>query len=1370
MVCTSFTLPVGATGLEDIQTKTEAAVESGATKTETTTEPEVGIEPEVEAQPEVEANTNVEDKEDKGGKAGQSEEQKDTAKEETPARQSRLARGYEEDDDNETNPEPLTDELDDGFEETYTLEYGQKVMLSFTPEDEGVYRIWSSASEGDPVVHLFEDNDGELTYVESDDDSAGYPDFSLEKRLQVGQSYVYEIELISGEEGGLTVHFEKKHQRVVDTITLVPPSEGVIAYFDTYNIWDLTEKIVKNVKYTDGYEWSSALDEWEDEFGNVYGYTIGSADYENNEYTVIVSVNEEEVYSEQLPLIPLSDITAERTLAENNSITISSEWQYYTYESAEIENVVWQLEAEGDYKVETQIFNGYYVEFREDNRFIMPRTYDGNQGYIRIRRVDDEVPLNCDVTILKTEEVESVTIHNIETSEYLAGVNKYSEVFESIELKIVYVGGEEEIVPYNKKADKWIAVGGYEFYAGAYNGSDYYDSSQSIVKGENTVTVFSTILLQEIMDTSRTVMARQVTETDLTTLELGEEVSLDFADTENHWYWFTAPESKYYYLESSNDSYARFYEVDEQGNIEVTWDELSEGVKYLVRISNDIGVTDTVKLVLEDEEDPGFETKTVATIELFEADEVVVPFDYVDDDEFLTENIIMEVTYEDGDVWTGRLFDWYDDFGNRYGSEIEQINYNTKQYTAKAFLYNEETEKFEEKASEQFSFKTLDDMAVTLLDGDDEIILSQQWQYYKYEPTVALNLLQMATSDNDGVDIQIYNDEYVVREYFSGDSGQFMLPSIEDGKDYYIRLRYYGDEDEDTLNLNIKILQPVEIVSVEAIVTPDNYVAIKDTYSKAFANIKLKVTYVDESEEVVTFDDNMSAWVTDAGYEFAAYVSRENGYDDEYDDEYYDRRYNSWDRIVAGENPVTIYNDSSGEDYPNLTTFTARALAESDLETLTLGQEVLLGADETKLYWFTAPNTAEYDLESESGWINFWELDAQGNMNYVDGQLSAGRKYIAEIGNWSDAPDTMKLVRGEPITIINDTIANGGAFDKTYNFTKKNSRLELKFTPTTTLNYEIESHELTAGNDLDVTLYREVANERAYIGYDDDGGAGLNFKMSHQLQAGVTYVYVIRMLDRDDMGSFRVSLKVPSHTHVFDKEVIVRAATCGVAGIKRMDCECGAQGATSSIPATNRHSYGAWVTTRQPNALTAGVRTRTCSTCRRTETETIAKLKAFVKLNFSGTLPLSVKQSTTAVKVTMERGDSVASWKTSNSKVATVSKSGKITGKKAGNAKITVTLKSGVKKTFNVKVSKAAVKPKSVKLNSKKATLARGKSVKLTATVLPLTTREKVRFTTSNKNVATVSSKGVVKARRKGKATITVRVGNKKATFRVTVK
>ncbi|MBQ7202585.1 MAG: Ig-like domain-containing protein [Eubacterium sp.] len=70
-----------------------------------------------------------------------------------------------------------------------------------------------------------------------------------------------------------------------------------------------------------------------------------------------------------------------------------------------------------------------------------------------------------------------------------------------------------------------------------------------------------------------------------------------------------------------------------------------------------------------------------------------------------------------------------------------------------------------------------------------------------------------------------------------------------------------------------------------------------------------------------------------------------------------------------------------------------------------------------------------------------------------------------------------------------------------------------------------------------------------------------------------------------------------------------------------------------------------------------------------------------------------------------------------------------------------------------------------IKLNKKKATLIKGKTVKLKVKG----TKKKVKWTSSNKKVATVTKKGLVKAKKKGKATITAKVAGKKLKCKITV-
>lgn len=76
------------------------------------------------------------------------------------------------------------------------------------------------------------------------------------------------------------------------------------------------------------------------------------------------------------------------------------------------------------------------------------------------------------------------------------------------------------------------------------------------------------------------------------------------------------------------------------------------------------------------------------------------------------------------------------------------------------------------------------------------------------------------------------------------------------------------------------------------------------------------------------------------------------------------------------------------------------------------------------------------------------------------------------------------------------------------------------------------------------------------------------------------------------------------------------------------------------------------------------------------------------------------------------------------------------------------------------------VSASAAKLNKKSVSLNVGKTYTLKATG----TKGKITWTSSNKSVATVSSKGVVKARKKGTAVITAKYGKKKLTCKVTVK
>ena len=161
-----------------------------------------------------------------------------------------------------------------------------------------------------------------------------------------------------------------------------------------------------------------------------------------------------------------------------------------------------------------------------------------------------------------------------------------------------------------------------------------------------------------------------------------------------------------------------------------------------------------------------------------------------------------------------------------------------------------------------------------------------------------------------------------------------------------------------------------------------------------------------------------------------------------------------------------------------------------------------------------------------------------------------------------------------------------------------------------------------------------------------------------------------------------------------------------------------------------------------------------------------------VSLNASS-IPLQKGKSTTAVKATLTKGDSIAKWKSSNKKIATVDKKGKITAKKTGTATITVKTKKGATASVKVKVQKGKVTTKELTITNvtdKKLTLKKGKTFKIKTSVTPITSPDKISYASSNKKIVTVDKKGKLKAVKKGTATITVKSGKKTVKFKVNVK
>lgn len=129
-------------------------------------------------------------------------------------------------------------------------------------------------------------------------------------------------------------------------------------------------------------------------------------------------------------------------------------------------------------------------------------------------------------------------------------------------------------------------------------------------------------------------------------------------------------------------------------------------------------------------------------------------------------------------------------------------------------------------------------------------------------------------------------------------------------------------------------------------------------------------------------------------------------------------------------------------------------------------------------------------------------------------------------------------------------------------------------------------------------------------------------------------------------------------------------------------------------------------------------------------------------------------------------------WTSSKKAVATVSSKGVVKAKKAGTAKITVASKTNKAKkaTITIKVAKKAKKNKKLTLKAKKKNLKKGKTYTVAIKSMTKGTTDAVTYKTNKKKIATVDKFGVVKAKKKGTAVITVKCGKKKAKLTIKVK
>lgn len=143
--------------------------------------------------------------------------------------------------------------------------------------------------------------------------------------------------------------------------------------------------------------------------------------------------------------------------------------------------------------------------------------------------------------------------------------------------------------------------------------------------------------------------------------------------------------------------------------------------------------------------------------------------------------------------------------------------------------------------------------------------------------------------------------------------------------------------------------------------------------------------------------------------------------------------------------------------------------------------------------------------------------------------------------------------------------------------------------------------------------------------------------------------------------------------------------------------------------------------------------------------------KAYAVCYVGGTIKLSatVKPKSATIKG--------LKWTSADTNIASVTQSGKVTGRSVGDVYITVTTKDGSNKSDNCLVRvMEPIAASTVMVAQQKLTMKKGDTAQLSYTILPSNTTDTVKMASDNKRVATVTNTGKIKAKNTGAATITI--------------
>ena len=170
--------------------------------------------------------------------------------------------------------------------------------------------------------------------------------------------------------------------------------------------------------------------------------------------------------------------------------------------------------------------------------------------------------------------------------------------------------------------------------------------------------------------------------------------------------------------------------------------------------------------------------------------------------------------------------------------------------------------------------------------------------------------------------------------------------------------------------------------------------------------------------------------------------------------------------------------------------------------------------------------------------------------------------------------------------------------------------------------------------------------------------------------------------------------------------------------------------------------------------ITATTNYATTATCQVTVNPTLATSISLNQTSIS--LPIGSTQTLIATVLPSVASDKTVTWSSSDENIATIDANGNVTGVGIGNATITATTNDGSNLSASCSVNVTQVSATSIRLDQSEVEMTVGQDVKLTATVLPSGSSQRVTWSSSDPSVAKVVG-GTVYAQDMGECLITAR-------------